>query len=105
MKEEFIKLPLIKNEEKQRFELVVDEHIAFIEYEENEKIIRLIHTESPEAIAGRGVATALIEKTLNYLEENSYGLVPVCPLIFAYIKRHSEWKRLVPNKYLRIFEK
>lgn len=105
MKEEFIKLPLIKNEEKQRFELVVDEHIAFIEYEENEKIIRLIHTESPEAIAGRGVATALIEKTLNYLEENSYGLVPVCPLIFAYIKRHPEWKRLVPNKYLRIFEK
>jgi len=105
MKDEFIKLPLIKNEEKQRFELAVDGHIAFIEYEESEKIIRLIHTESPEAIAGRGVATALIEKTLNYLEENSYGLVPVCPLVFAYVKRHPEWKKLVPNKYLRIFEK
>lgn len=105
MKEEFIKLPLIKNEEKQRFELVVDGHIAFIEYEESEKIIRLIHTESPEAIAGRGVATALIEKTLNYLKENSYGLVPVCPLVFAYVKRHPEWKELVPSKYLRIFEK
>lgn len=105
MKEEFIKLPLIKNEEKQRFELAVDGHIAFIEYEESEKIIRLIHTESPEAIAGRGVATALIEKTLNYLEENSYGLVPVCPLVFAYVKRHPEWKKLVPSKYLRIFEK
>jgi predicted GNAT family acetyltransferase len=32
----------------------------------------LIHTESPEELAGRGVATALIEKTLAYIEENKY---------------------------------
>lgn len=105
MKEEFINLPLIKNEETKRFELTVDGHIAFIDYEENEKIIKLIHTESPEALAGRGAATALIEKTLNYLEENAYGLVPLCPLVFAYVKRHPEWKRLVPSKYLRLFDR
>ncbi|MFN0293079.1 GNAT family N-acetyltransferase [Pedobacter helvus] len=104
MKEEFLNLPVIKNEETHRFELSVDGHTAFIDYEENEKIIKLIHTESPDALAGRGAATALIEKTLAYLEENTYQLVPLCPLVFAYVKRHPEWKRLVPSKYLRLFE-
>ena len=105
MKEEFLTLPLVKNEETKRFELTVDGHIAFIEYEEDEKIIKLIHTESPEASAGRGAATALIEKTLIYLEENAYQLIPLCPLVFAYVKRHPEWKRLVQSKYLRLFDK
>lgn len=105
MKDEFANLSLIKNEETKRFELIVDGHIAFIEYEEEEKIIKLVHTESPEALAGRGAATVLIEKTLSYLEENNHQLVPLCPLVFAYIKRHPEWKRLVPSKYLRLFDK
>lgn len=105
MKEEFLNLPLTKNEKAKRFELIVDGHIAFIDYEEEGKIIKLIHTESPEALAGRGAATALIEKTLNYLEENAYALVPLCPLVFAYVKRHPEWKKLVPSKYLRLFDR
>ncbi|WAC38995.1 GNAT family N-acetyltransferase [Pedobacter sp. SL55] len=105
MKEEFLNLPVIKNEETKRFELTVDGHTAFIDYEENEKTIKLIHTESPEALAGRGAATALIEKTLIYLEENKYELVPLCQLVFAYVKRHPEWKRLVPSKYLRLFDR
>ncbi len=105
MKEEFLKLPLLKDEAIKRFELAVDGHIAFIDYEEDEKIIKLIHTESPEALAGRGAATALIEKTLIYLEENDYQLIPLCPLVFAYVKRHPEWKRLVPSKYLKLFDR
>ena len=105
MKEEFLNLPLHKNEDTNRFELTVEGHTAFIDYEEDEKIIKLIHTESPEALAGRGAATALIEKTFNYIEENAYQLVPLCPLVFAYIKRHPEWKRLVPSKYLRLFDR
>lgn len=104
MKEEFLNLSVNKNEETKRFELEVDGHIAFIDYEQNDDVVKLIHTESPEALAGRGAATALIEKTLIYLEENKLALVPLCPLVFAYVKRHPEWKRLVPNKYLRLFE-
>lgn len=95
MKEEYIELLLVKNEENHRFELEVDGYKAFIDYQERNNIIRLIHTESPEELSGRGVATALIEKTLVYLEENKYELVPLCPLVFAYIKKHPEWKRIV----------
>lgn len=95
MKEEFLAIPVIKNEANHRFELTVKGYIAFIDYREKGSNITLIHTESPEELAGRGVATALIEKALQYIEENNYVLTPLCPLVFAYIKRHPDWKRIV----------
>lgn len=99
MKEEFITLNVVKNDENNRFELTVDGFTAFIDFKEKDNVIKLIHTESPPELAGRGVATALIEKTLIYLEENNYKLIPLCPLVFAYIKRHVEWKRIVDESF------
>lgn len=99
MKPEYENLQLIKNEDSKRFELTVDGFTAFIDYKERNGVITLIHTESPEELAGRGVATALIEKTLAYLENNEITLVPLCPLVVAYIKRHPEWVRIVREDY------
>ncbi|MDM1045717.1 N-acetyltransferase [Myroides sp. 1354] len=95
MKEEFLPLVVNKNTTNHRFELTVDGYIAFIDYKEDSQRIHLMHTESPEELAGRGVATALIEKTLLYVEEHKKTLMPFCPLVFAYIKKHPEWKRIV----------
>lgn len=103
MKPEFENLAVVKNEESKRFELTVDGYTAFIDYKERNHVITLIHTESPEELAGRGVATTLVEKTLIYLEENRYELVPLCPLVFAYIKRHPEWVRIVRDDYKQKF--
>ncbi len=99
MKPEYENLKVIKNEDSKRFELTVDGYTAFIDYKERNGVITLIHTESPEELAGRGVATALIEKTLAYLENNKITLVPLCPLVVAYIKRHPEWVRIVREDY------
>lgn len=104
MKEEYLNLEVLKNTANNRFELIVDGFTAFIDYKEEESIIKLIHTESPEELAGRGVATALIEKSLMYIEKNDYQLFPLCPLVFAYIKRHPEWKRVV-SKDFPVYEK
>lgn len=95
MKAEYIDLPLVKNETGHQFELTVEGHTAIIVYKESGSKIWLIHTEAPAELEGKGVATALIEKTLAYLEENHYTLVPLCPLVVAYLKRHPEWKRIV----------
>lgn len=99
MKEEYLNLEVYKNTETNRFELIVDGFTAFIDYKKEASIIKLIHTESPEELSGRGVATALIEKSLQYIEENDYQLFPLCPLVFAYIKRHPEWKRVVSKDF------
>ena len=99
MKEEFLALEVIKNDESNRFELTVDGIIAFIDFKQKDQLIKLIHTEVPEELGGRGVAAALVEKTLVFLETNNYTLYPYCPYVFAYIKKHPEWKRVVDSTF------
>ena len=95
MKDEYLDLELIKNEKESRFEMIVDGNIAIIIYKEYPGKIALLHTEVPPVLEGRGVATAIIEKALNYIEQNNLQLIPLCPMVVTYLKRHPEWKRIV----------
>jgi predicted GNAT family acetyltransferase len=95
MKDEYKNLELVKNDTTQRFEMSVDGNKAIIEYKEYPGKIALIHTEVPPILEGKGVATAIIEKSLNYIEQNNLKLIPLCPMVAAYIKRHPDWKRIV----------
>lgn len=99
MKTEYINIPLVKNENKKRFEIEIDGHFAFIDYKEPGDKIALIHTETDPELAGKGAASAVVEKTLHYLDDNNIVLLPYCPYVFAYIKKHPEWKRLVSPKF------
>ena len=95
MKEEFVHLPLVKNETARQFEMNVDGKTAIIAYNESHFKITLLHTEVPPELEGKGAATAIIEKTLEYIEKNHFRLIPLCPLVIAYIKRHPQWKMLL----------
>ncbi|MEN1786342.1 MAG: N-acetyltransferase, partial [Bacteroidota bacterium] len=50
-------------------------------------------------LAGTGAAQAVVEKTLPWIEANRKTLLPFCPYVFAYIKRHPEWKRIVDKRF------
>ena len=98
MKDIYNDLELINNQAEQRFEMQVGDQLAFIEYKQKATSIVLIHTEVTPDLEGQGVATAIIEKTLHYLEENNLKLIPYCPLVGAYIKKHTEWKKLLDDR-------
>jgi uncharacterized protein len=95
MKDEYIKLELVKNETGNRFEMNVNGNIAIIEYKQYPGKIALLHTEVPAELEGKGAATAIIEKALAYLEKTDLKLIPLCPLVVAYIKRHPEWRKII----------
>ena len=38
---------------------------------------------------------SIIEKALDYIERNNSKLIPLCPMVVSYIKRHPEWKRIL----------
>ncbi|SHJ94141.1 GNAT family N-acetyltransferase [Epilithonimonas mollis] len=99
MKAEFEAIPLIKNEARKRFEIEVNGHYAFINYGERTHQIALVHTEADPELAGTGAAAAVVEKTLNYIKESGKKLLPFCPYVFAYIKKHPEWKEIVDEKF------
>lgn len=87
--------PLINNESENSFQVNVDGAVAFINYLKRGNSYYLIHTEVPEALQGRGIAGALVEKTLKHLEAGGFKMMPYCPYIQSYLKRHPEWNRMV----------
>jgi predicted GNAT family acetyltransferase len=86
---------LIDNKASGQFEMRVDGHLGRIEYRQEGNKILLMHTEVDKELEGKGVGTAIIEKTLAYIEKNKLELVPYCPFVIIYLKRHPEWKRLL----------
>lgn len=88
-------LPLVNNTKEHRFELVVEGYTAFIEYYQTPSHITLTHTEVPEELEGKGVGSAIVLKTLEYIEQHQWKLVPVCPFVVAFLKRHPEWNRVL----------
>jgi predicted GNAT family acetyltransferase len=95
MNDEYRAIHLIKNQEKNRFELNIGDQTVFIDYKERGKKIFLTHTQTPEKLKGKGAATAIIEKTLTYIEKHRYTLIPICPMVKAYLKRHPDWNRIL----------
>ena len=64
------KIPLHLNKEHHRFEMNIDGEYAIINYRQTNEVVNLVHTEVAEELEGKGVAAALVEKTLQYIEEH-----------------------------------
>ena len=89
---------LIDNTERKRFEYQLDdEHVAVVEYIKTKDKFYLTHTEVPKAFEGSGIASALVKDVLQEVERSGLPLMPLCPYVAAYLKRHPEWKRLLAD--------
>jgi predicted GNAT family acetyltransferase len=83
------------NTELRRLELEVEGSIAFIEYKLDHDRLFLIHTEVPAALEGKGAGSAIVQKALQYAKDNDYKIVPFCPFVQSYLKRHKEWNDII----------
>jgi predicted GNAT family acetyltransferase len=83
---------IINNEEKKRFELHTEGSIAFVDYKLFDGGIAYIHTEVPEELGGKGIASQLAKYVLDYAQNNNLKVKPYCPYINAYIDKHPEYQ-------------
>jgi Predicted acetyltransferase len=83
------------NVDAKQFQFVLEKGIAKIEYIKAKEKIYLTHTEVPQAYEGKGIGSELIRQTLEHIKEQGWTLVPLCPFVAMYLKRHPEWKTLV----------
>jgi len=88
-------LPLIDEEESRQFVLVVGGHRVRMEYDRTPDRIFLTHLLVPPAVEGEGVSEALTEKVLAWVESRGMKLVPYCPFVKTYLRRHTAWQRLL----------
>ena len=96
-------LSLKDNTDLNRFELEVEGNIAFLEYKRSRDWLFLIHTEVPETMEGKGVGSTIIQKTLQYAKDNNYKIVPICPFVQSYLKRHKEWHDIIVPAAQKLF--
>jgi len=76
------------NTAQSRFELNVDGHIGYLEYERTPDTLALLHTEVPPEIRGRHIADRLVEAALAIGRSEGRRLVVICPFARAYLRRH-----------------
>ena len=83
------------NIEQQRFELDVEGHTLFINYRRHGLVITMTHAEVPPELNGRGIGSALAKGALDLVRSRKQTVLPQCPFIASYIKRHAEYQALL----------
>jgi uncharacterized protein len=78
-----------------RFELEAGGVTAFVTYRLGDGVITLQHTETPIEARGQGIASKLIEGTLDIVRSRGLKVIPRCDFVRAYIARHPEYRDLV----------
>ena len=79
-----------------RFAIDMEGGTAFITYRELPgRILELDHTFVPTAFRGAGIASQLTAHALTYARDRGYTVVPSCPFVAAYVRRHSEYRDLL----------
>lgn len=86
--------------ERSRFEITVDGELAgFAEYRLRPGRVVFTHTEVDDAHQGRGLAGRLAQAALDQVRDRGLQVIPLCPYIAAYIRKHPEYVELVDAEH------
>lgn len=88
-------LNITNNEARHRFEAHIGGQTAVLEYTLATSLIVYNHTEVPKTLEGQGIASQLAKTALEYAREHDLKIMPLCPYVATYIRRHPEYKALL----------
>jgi uncharacterized protein len=77
-----------------RFEIDNAQGVAVLTYHEGGDHITLVHTEVAPELEGNGYGSLLARAALEYARKAQLRVIPACPFVQAYIKRHPEFADL-----------
>ncbi|HEV8194782.1 MAG TPA: GNAT family N-acetyltransferase [Ktedonobacterales bacterium] len=93
------RVEVVDNKVEQRYEAAVNGELAVVEYHREGDRIVFTHTGVPTALEGHGLAARLAQTVLNDARARHLMVVPRCPYITSYIKRHQQYLDLVVPQY------
>ena len=92
------------NEAEHRFEVhVADELAGFTVFRRRPGVIEFIHTEIEPRFEGQGLGSQLIRQALETARAEGQAVLPFCPFVNDYIKRHADYVELVPSEHREAF--
>jgi predicted GNAT family acetyltransferase len=89
-------VPIENNVAAHRFEARFPEGLAMLKYHyDREGRLNLDHTEVPPALRHHGIAALLAASALDFARARNLTVVPACPYVIAYLRKHPELASLV----------
>ena len=89
------------NEEAHRFELYINGLPAMLAYRRFPGRMEIDHTEVPQPYEGHGLAAKLAVFALDFARNNHLRVVPLCPYVSHFIRKHPEYQDLVSPEDLQ----
>ena len=91
---------LIHDRGARRFRLPLEDGSeAYLEYTERQPgTLDLAHTIVPSPFRGHGIGSDLVERVLRYARDEGHEVVPSCPFVAAFIRKHPEYEALVAGE-------
>ncbi len=83
------------NGERQRFELELDQKVAYIDYQLVGATITMLHTEVPKELEGKGIGSMIAAKSLDYATIHDLKVIPSCTFIADYIRKHPKYESIL----------
>jgi predicted GNAT family acetyltransferase len=83
------------NPARHRFEMDLDGSVAFSNYKRDGNVLTILHTEVPAALNGKGIGSALVRAELDLARAQGLTVVPICPFVAAFLKKHPEYAELL----------
>lgn len=78
-----------------RFEAVVDGMMCRADYRMHGDTMMLVHTEVPQQLEGRGIASALVKAAFKHAGDKGMDVLPVCSYARIWAQRHPEVEPLL----------
>ena len=94
------RVPAVRDNPAQlRYELIDDDGdvIGEIRYRREPGAVALVHTEVDPAYEGQGLAGLLVEGALRDLRERGLRMIPICPYVHAWLRRHPDQADVVTS--------
>lgn len=88
-------LEVLHKAENSRFEILIDNYVAELDYRVKGGVITFTHTGVPPALEGNGIGSLIVRAGLDYAREQGYRVVPLCSFVDAYIRRHTEYQDIL----------
>ena len=84
------------NAERRRYEVHVGSALAgFADYHAQPGLLTFLHTEVDPAFEGQGLGSRLAADALDDARARGLQVLPICPFVRAYVRRHPEYRELV----------
>ncbi|MGB7339414.1 MAG: GNAT family N-acetyltransferase [Phototrophicaceae bacterium] len=84
-------LTVVRNEEKNRFEIDLGDGLAMVEYMIAGQNIVFTHTEVPVGHEGKGIASKMAYQALEYAKAEGLKVQALCPFVKKYVSEHPEY--------------